>query len=484
MRKILITLYLITICIFGFTQNSEFETYENGLIYSNETVDQLHYIVDSINQRFKDCTPQKSYYSNKQAKGIYFRISDSNLKILKEELDSDISLDDFLDRYAPSSKGKDVLVVLFEYENYKKEQITELYSYPNEVDVNLDKNLKDQLYNENHHWYYEEYNGVLDLFYLQHPVSSKKLPVSTSRRLQYVDCLIDTNSGIYSDKAYDKAYDFDYDAESDLNKFMNKLFELTKRPNYEKSDDYDNYLSLYQEWEQTFATKSAEHIKSDSKLKKEIEKVYQEALTKGNSNDRFEEVVGEYYSKDAELKLKRSRVVVGHCSMDNSPRIHAFNIAILAAETVNWEIFLRAHLDIMTDNFSRMSDGSYAWGRRLTYIKELELLEIDVLDLLIGVSTRIGNPAPNQYYGNISRIGRALSEYHDSVELEQQLTTLIGNEELDDYNRLIGFYIARSYLYNQMDPGSNQLSEDKIEKLNTFRKLLPDYLATHFIDKD
>ena len=50
--------------------------------------------------------------------------------------------------------------------------------------------------------------------------------------------------------------------------------------------------------------------------------------------------------------------------MDNSPRIHALNIAKLSAETINWEVFLRAHLDIMKDKFERMSDGSYAFGGR------------------------------------------------------------------------------------------------------------------------
>jgi len=75
--------------------------------------------------------------------------------------------------------------------------------------------------------------------------------------------------------------------------------------------------------------------------------------------------------------------------MDSSPRYHELSIAELAEETVNWEIFLRSHLDIMNDNFNRMSDGSYAWAGRKTYIKELEILYINVLDLVLGISIRI-----------------------------------------------------------------------------------------------
>jgi hypothetical protein len=61
------------------------------------------------------------------------------------------------------------------------------------------------------------------------------------------------------------------------------------------------------------------------------------------SNDTFEEYVARYVSAAEALELKRNRRVIGGCSMDNSPRIHAQNIAILSAETTKWEIFLRSH---------------------------------------------------------------------------------------------------------------------------------------------
>lgn len=62
------------------------------------------------------------------------------------------------------------------------------------------------------------------------------------------------------------------------------------------------------------------------------------------------------------LDEMRSIKVIGGCSQDSSPRDHAVNIALLSAETNNWSVFLKAHLDIMNDRFERVSDGSYAWG--------------------------------------------------------------------------------------------------------------------------
>ncbi|MBK7243510.1 MAG: hypothetical protein IPH98_06560 [Saprospiraceae bacterium] len=72
----------------------------------------------------------------------------------------------------------------------------------------------------------------------------------------------------------------------------------------------------------------------------------------------------------------------------------------------------------MNDRFDRKSDGSYAWGQRNTYIKELEELNINVPDLILGILFRIENPASNHYFGSIGRVGRALSETKNRNEIE------------------------------------------------------------------
>lgn len=167
----------------------------------------------------------------------------------------------------------------------------------------------------------------------------------------------------------------------------------------------------------------------------------------------------------------RSTRVIGGCSMDSRPREHAVNIAMLSAETQNWEIFLRAHLDVMNDRFERVSDGSYAWGERKTYIKELEELNINVLDLIIGISLRVENPSNNHYYGSIRRIGRALSETNNKVEVEKQLFAMLRNNELDLYNRALTFYIIDNYIYNLTDEKEKlKLKTELKESIKTLPK--------------
>ena len=161
--------------------------------------------------------------------------------------------------------------------------------------------------------------------------------------------------------------------------------------------------------------------------------------------------------------------------MDNSPRIHAMNIAVLSAETVNWETFLRAHLDIMNDRFERVSDGSYAWSGRKTYIRELEELDINVADLMLGISLRIENPSQNHYYGSISRIGRALSETQNSNEIETKMLEMIQDSQLDDHNRLLIYYLFQNYNYYIKDEAQKAQNTNK---LKTAVQTLPDYLST------
>ena len=187
----------------------------------------------------------------------------------------------------------------------------------------------------------------------------------------------------------------------------------------------------------------------------------------------FEYYTAEYYSKKDALTMKRNRIVVGFCSQDDGPRVHAMNIAVLSAESISWEVFLRAHLDIMNDRFERVSDGSYAWGKRNTYIREIEELNIDMQELLLGISLRLSNPSENHYYGSISRLGRALSETKDRQKLEETILKMIKDEKLDDYNRLLMHYLFLNYTYYLPNQSERKLN---LEKLESADKTLPVYL--------
>jgi hypothetical protein len=180
------------------------------------------------------------------------------------------------------------------------------------------------------------------------------------------------------------------------------------------------------------------------------------------------------------LDEMRSTRVIGGCSQDSRPREHAIHIALLSAETYNWEVFLKSHLDIMNDRFDRMSDGSYAWGQRNTYIKELEELNINVPDLILGISFHIENPASNHYFGSIGRVGRALSETKNRNEIEQAMLSIISDNKLDTYNRLLFYFLFRNYNHNIKD---ETIKKENNVKLATATKTLPNFISERLTEK-
>ena len=195
---------------------------------------------------------------------------------------------------------------------------------------------------------------------------------------------------------------------------------------------------------------------------------------------RFTKLPENYRSMSLKKKKKllndmRKTRVVGGCSMDNSPRVHARNIAILSAETLEWEVFLRSHLDVMNDSFERMSDGSYAWGGRGTYIKELEEIDIDILSLILGISLRIDKPAENHYYGSIGRIGRALSESDQLNDFHSIMSKMMNDASLDDFNKILIYYLWKNANAYASDEDRSKVSR----KLKEVVAGLPEYFSEY-----
>jgi hypothetical protein len=362
---------------FSFAQ-SEFKTYDNGLIYNSNTMNKLSKIVDSLNLKFKLCDLDKTYYTISQTVGHRIELEEGNILEAKNDIESKISFDDFMKKYPKAIVEKEVLIIKYKYKNYSNKEVVEFseVSFEEYSGIEITKN-DSNLYNSNFekNWVFR-YNSKtdyskesIDAFYFTSDFSSKPIIDKYSKMISYADCLIDTTSS--------------------------KI----------KEDAVSGYVELPKNW-QNLSQKNKEKL----------------------------------------LDKMRSTNVVGGCSQDDSPRIHAINIALLSAETFNWEVFLKAHLDIMNDRFDRVSDGSYAWKGRNTYIREIENLNINTIDLLIGISLRIENPSNNHYFGSVGRIGRAISETQNIKEFENTLLSMIEDSELDYYNRVIAYYLFLNYI--------------------------------------
>jgi hypothetical protein len=473
----------------SFAQEKEFPVYSNGLIYSGSTMKQLSFIVDSLNLKFKTCALQKTYYTSAQARAYYINLEKLRVKEAKADLERNMPFDAFVKKYQ-CDIAEEVLVIKSSHEEkqgsagltFTSVGIGKSYGHSINVSRNLEK------YNQSLQgkWVFEyepktTYSDEsVSGFYFITDLESKPLPEKYARMVQYTNCMIDTASQIFTEKASRTGVRYQTAPPKKVTAFMDYVRMETSRPKYDAKNP-EAYWDKFRVWDSLRLRYIDSFLSKQERFQSLLKEAVAKSLDKGTTSDEFEEYVGRYYSKKTELALKRGRIVVGGCSMDNSPRLHAMNIAVLSAETIHWDIFLRAHLDIMNDRFERASDGSYAWGERQTYIRELEELDINVNDLLLGISLRIENPSQNHYYGSNGRLGRALAESMYREEIETKMLSMIKDQELDDYNRILIYYLYLNYNYYLTDEKKKTANS---EALRAAAAVLPEYIRTQLEKED
>jgi len=474
------TFYTLFVCLYTFLcYGQEFKVFDNGLIYSPNAMNKLSSIVGGKNDEFRKCDLNKSFKSIYQTKGMYFKINKPNRIVLKEELLNNISLEYFIEKYANKEDVNYRLITKKQYINRKDESVIRIKEEPNGNKIDINTSEWDNSFFKN--WLYTvSSNDYAEVVYILEDFKSIDVPKEYARMIQYSECMIDTTAQIFLDRALKTGVRYNNDKvsakkRSNFFKYIDKNFSIPK-PKYNHEEDNSNW-SQFMDSINKWNISKKEYVKSilshKQDFKTSLNEAYKEAYEGKNSSDELEMYVADYLSKAKALELKRNRRVYGGCSMDNSPRIHAMNIAQLSAESFNWDIFLRAHLNIMNDRIDRVSDGSWAWAARNTYIKELENLNINILDLILGISFRIENPADGHYYGSINRLGRAISESKDVEKIEHKLRLIISDKHIDDYNRLLIYYLYENLMYHK------DKSDDKAEYKKSqveMIKLLPEYL--------
>jgi hypothetical protein len=471
-RFIMFGVLLAGLTIAGLGQmprTGEFELHSNGLIYSPQDMAILGKLVDSLNLRFKSCDLDRNYTSYAQAPGWYvrFKSKDQDLEMIKEEIEKEKDFEYITSKYAQyiDSKKLDKLIIWINKPGVKSYYLSGSAYEGYETQSWMPSTA----FSDGSKWSFMHYskNGPDDhyylyCYYLPQKLSSKAIPDQYARLIQYVDCMIDTAATIMLDDD-EKTKKFEkISSVVELNNYLNEKMELKKK----KRADYE-YNSLTPA-KMVYAEKN---LQNDTEFINLVKKVVDDCVQNGGGGEMIEELASRFVGKDKALEMKRHRRVFGMCSMDDRPRRHARDIAMLSAETHNWDIFLRAHLDIMNDRFDRMSDGSYAYGRRETYLKELEELGLNVTDLMIGLSLRSSSVADGHYNGTVWRLGRALTESKDKEIFETRVHQMLKDQQLDEFNRGLLFILYASYL-NHLPT-----EQDREKRMQYLRTNIADYPA-------
>jgi hypothetical protein len=459
--------FLTASALYSQDRNTEFTINSNGLIYSSSDMQSLRFVVDSLNLRFKTCH-NKTYYAQSQASFDYlvFSSEGDNLQSIIDELKKNPSAGELSSKYASLLISKEMNCLAIRSVAESDGSITYLQGSPfrgYESSYSLSdkkgftgKNIRGSWFYflEPQSTYYK--NNTLYCRFFKEDWQSIALPDRYSKLIQYVDCMIDTSAYLY---LIDK---------SEKTKYTDHFAMVKKYIGDKAGGRLKNKSSFYAEDYIAFADNN---LRNDPAFLQLVDETIRKCVREKSYGHDIEALARTFgYYKEA-LAMKRSYRVMGMCSMDDSPRLHALAIAALAAQSHSWDIFLRAHLDIMNDHFERVSDGSYAYGARQTYLKELEELNLNVVDLMLGLTLRASNTATNHYSGTVSRLGRALAESKDRTQFEESAIVMLKDKALDKFNRGLIFLLYHTYTRYLVDKEGKEkrdLLRNNVESFEDF----------------
>jgi hypothetical protein len=461
--------------------SGEFQTYDNGLIYPRTTMNKLGKMVDSLQLKYKGCEVGRAYRARYQAVGQYLSLTE-NVEKAQKDIAQSLDFEDFIKKY-PMALVERNLLLITEFNNQTE---TENDSTSKIRSIPIQGLYDRQIPLRNHEiipyftlplqqkWIVEtkqtESGAVLQAFYVTQPFASKPMAQKYGQISQFIECMVDTTTQVLLNTATQEIQSDEIDM-TKIGLFIQMTNDFPNKPDletYRKADNSFEYERLQTDlvrWDSLRLLWIDATLSKTEKFKTALREAVGEALLQNIPNAVLEYYCGKYLSAATELTLKRNRLVVGVGAMDASSRYHAREIAVLAAQNTNWEVFLRAHLDIMNDRFDRAADNTYAKSSRDTYIKELEDLGIDVPNLMLGICLRIENPSQNHYYGEVGRIGRALGESKYQPEVKKQLLDMIADADLDDYNRLLMYHLFLTYnaaLTNSTEKAANLIELRKL----------------------
>lgn len=477
MRAILILISLIIVSELCLGQSSMFKIYPNGLIYSDSTINNLRKIADSLNLQFTKSESNYEFYSKPQAIANLVEIRKEDLIAAKKDIANNISFKDFIAKY-PNTIVDDSLLVLryksrnpqYDFVDFRPESIKSIKN------VVITIWQQPDIYNQKlkNKWITYPFESNYAYFFLEE-FESKPLPEKYAKMIQYSICLIDTNAHLFKETIYGPDSTGCDKLASAVELFLGYVNKNTNKPNRESFDNEKDYLKALQQYDSIKFSIIDNSISNQSEFQELLKNAISESLKNGGTNYEFEEYVGKYYSKKTELDLKLNRQIVEKNYGVDSYRSHAMDIAILSAETANWSTFLRAHLNIFDYGYYLHSDKSWHLNPRHSYIKELEKININTVDLLLGTCFRIQNSDFNKYSGSILSVGHAIAETQNANDFEHQILDLIKDDSLDDYNRINMYQLFQTYYYDLSD--EIKKAQNKV-RLNEAAKELPSYISS------
>lgn len=412
-------------------QFGEFKVHDNGLVYDNATMAKLRAIVDSLNLRFTTYAP-KQLRSLEQGFGTYISIFADSAEA-KMVMTHAFTLAELRAAF-PSARVLEDIWIAKEHTNHFGKNFIQYVSNSEPARVSVpDVDVNDKSAG----WVFSYNYPILSGVYLRH-LKATEIPTEYAKLIQYVDCMVDTTTTIFSTAPKRRLAALPNNA-SKVKKYLDLVSDFEpapEEPKYIANEEWrlrwDEYVATMEAW-YNHRLGALDRKMEDPANVKLLNDAVEEAITRQHEGN-IDEYAARYLSPARALCLERSFRIFRTCGNDMRPTFHAKAICQLAVKANQWDIFLRAHLDVMNDSYFQYNESDPTTGRK-SYVVELEQIGVNSVDLLLGICLRSRNENMNHYRGSTSIMARALAETAHQPRAVQLLLAMIVDERLDLFNR-------------------------------------------------
>ena len=452
---------------------------QNQIIYERD-IPELNSIIKSLEKKYNE-SDHLLYNSWPQTTASYFKIVTKTPDTFLTRLKKSENLQQLKNEFGSLQVDEDLLVIKNEYLNNKNEKKIEIKSsdienssyhllfneyYNVEQIFNPEKKIK--VYYSVHQEKVDNPEGATSIFgfYLNDEFKATMIPKEYSNWVTYTDIIVKPEAPIFH-KNKERSYEFVNYNKTIIDSLVNYYETKTNKPVYRKDQDYLSRSRELDEWQSKKQKYTDSLFNADRQFKKLLMESLSYAEENKVSNGDLEDFTAELISKNRALELMRQNAQVGSCSFDDGPVIQQKRMATLAAQTKNWEVFIKSFLNVMNDNVSRIANSNIASNSRDTYINELAKLDLNIDKILLGSNLRIDDTINKHYFSDGGKIAQAYANLDSENQnyFEKTIFDIISNKSMDAFNKLHFYNTFKSYQYFVKDSLKKNEIEKSIEKL-------------------
>ncbi|WP_335964670.1 hypothetical protein [Galbibacter sp. PAP.153] len=449
--KLLISLFIYFINLSLFSQDFNIDPY----------IEKLNKKVDSINSSFKT-DEGEPFYSLPQTTGHYFELKTDNPDIFIKQLLKTTDFNTLIKTYKNLRTDFDLLIVKSSYEafDYKsKKDVIKIdfntYSIGNSQDKTIsftetdfkNKEFKNIIYKYTPKSNYAK-KGYIRGFYLLKDFNSQSIPQKYNNYIAYTDKYVNPSFNLFYNSEFTDRPSFHKFEVTIIDSLMTYFEKVTNKPTYDQ-DNFEESMDAIYEWEEKRPLLNDSLKLYDKHYNKLLKEAIEYAKDSSVYNRDLIMLADTLINNKIALNLARNNQVAGSCSFDNSPNIQLMEMTILSAAIPNWDAFIHSSLSLLNDYTYRVANSSIASDERNTYINNLEKLNFDIVQLLLGSSYKIGNPKKGHYFSSSNKIGKAFANASkmNRQKFEDELFSILINTDIDTFNTLHFYNILKNYEY-------------------------------------